>query len=312
MFSWLEYEILGISATDYMILYGVLLAGFGCLLYYSFVAFRRYRFVDGTATSKIRSAAQGHVELKGLAEFMHNDTILSPFSSSRCVWYHCSMDKKVRSGKKVTWTNITDDLSSQMFRLVDDSGECNVDPDFAHVIPETDVTWYGNGPEDRSQPRVKNSLVSLGGFSNYRFRERLIRPATPIYAIGWFHTVYSDPSDEFVSSQVEDLVKQWKLQPQRYLQEFDADMNGKIQQGEWKAIRAAARKQVLSRINDQKNEHHVLSKPAEKRQPYILSVLGEKQLVARKRLKAYASITTAFLLFGVLALLFSIRVPLAV
>ena len=311
MFSWLEDEIRGIPGIDYLVLYGILLAGFVFLLYYSFFAFRRFRVVGGSATSKIRSAAQGHVELKGLADLMQNDTIHSPLSGSRCVWYHCSIDKKTHSGKRTTWTNISDECSSHLFRLVDDSGECIIDPDHAHVIPESDLTWYGDNKEYRSKPPQKDSLIWLSP-GNYRFRERLIRPATELYVLGWFHTLYNDPSDEFIASQVEELVKQWKLQPQRYLQAYDFDQNGGIQKGEWKAVRAAARKQVLAIISSQRSEHHVVSRPKEKSQPYILSALGEKQLLARKKLQAYASVATAFVLFSTLLIMFSIRAPLPI
>ncbi len=62
MYSWIKSEILELPATDYLVLYGVLVVGFCYLLYYCYGAFKRFRFIDGTATSKIRSAAQGHVE----------------------------------------------------------------------------------------------------------------------------------------------------------------------------------------------------------------------------------------------------------
>lgn len=306
MISWIESEIRAMPANEYLVLTAVMVIGFIFLVYYSIVTFRRFRFMSGTATSKIRSAAQGHVELCGLGELMRNDTILSPFSGKRCVWYHCTVDKKKQSGKSTTWTNISDDQSDHLFRLVDDTGECIIDPDYAHVIPESDVTWYGHSSECRSQAPAKSSLISLN-MGNYRFREQLIRPATELYALGWFRTVRSDPSVEHVSSQVEELIKQWKLQPQRYLQGFDFDKNGNIQQGEWKAVRAAARKQVLAKMNSEKGEHHILSKPQEKGLPYILSALDEGKLMARKRLHAYASAATAFMLFSTLVVLFSIR-----
>jgi len=147
---------------------------------------------------------------------------------------------------------------------------------------------------------------------SYRFRERLIRPASSLYILGWFRTVYSDPSDVFISNQVEDLVRQWKLQPERYLRDFDFDLNGKIQQAEWKAIRAEARKRVLARINSGNSEHHVMSRPEEKSQPYIISATREKDLVAHKKLKAYSSVAAGFLIFSLLVVMFSIRVPIFV
>ncbi len=308
MLSWLEFELRQMPSTEYLTLYGVGVLLLGFLAYYAFAAYRRFRFMDGTATSKIRSAPQGHVELKGLGEWLPDGAIASPFSNSRCVWYHCTIEKRRRSGKRTTWTNISDQRSDHLFRLVDDTGECVVDPDDAHVIAETDQTWYGNSADAASHGPGRG-LISLG-LGNYRFRERLIRPATQIYALGAFHTVYSNPSDESVSRRLEDLVKQWKLQPHRYLREFDLDGNGKIQKDEWPAIRAAARKQVLAEIAREQREHHVLSRPLDPKHPYILSAVPEESLVMRKKAKAYFAAAGAFLIFSALVVMYSIRAPL--
>lgn len=59
------------------------------------------------ATSKIRSASQGYVELKGSGEFMPGDDILSPFSGNRCLWYQCTVDRKQKQGKRTTCPNLT-------------------------------------------------------------------------------------------------------------------------------------------------------------------------------------------------------------
>ena len=128
----------------------------------------------------------------------------------------------------------------------------------------------GPGTADSARPPSTRGWLSLSGgsYGSYRFRERLIRTATPIYALGWFHTVRSNPSDEFIDKQVDDLIRQWKLQPQRYLRDYDIDGNGKIQRQEWKLIRSAARREVLARINDEHREHHVMSRPQDSRQPF--------------------------------------------
>ena len=309
VYSWFREEIIELPGNDYLVLFGVLFALLLYLTYFAYGAYQRFRFIDGTATSKIHSAAQGHVELKGLAEWLPEDHIVSPFSQSRCVWYHCTIDKRKRSGKRSTWTNIADDRSSHLFRLVDDTGDCVIDPDHAQVVPETDRTWYGRSTADSGNPPAKSGLLTIS-MGNYRFRERLIRPATPIYALGWFHTVRTNPSDEFIDKRVDDLIGQWKLQPQRYLREYDIDGNGKIQQQEWKLIRAAARREVLTEINAEHREHHVMSRPQSSRQPYILSAVEEESLVARKKLKAYSSVAIAFGIFVALVIMYSIRAPL--
>ena len=311
MFARIEAEILGMSGNDYLVMTLILAGLLLFLSYVSFRAFRRYRYMYATATSKIRSAAQGLVELKGLGELMQNDVIVSPFSGRRCIWYHCTIDRKQRRGKRSSWTNLSDERSEHLFRLVDDTGECIVDPDHAHVIPETDTTWYGHGPEYRNRPPKTRRLVAFG-FGRYRFRERLILPATQIYALGWFRTVYNNPSDELIAKQVDDLIRQWKLQPERYLRDFDRDGDGKIRGDEWKAIRSAARNEVLAQMRSQKNEHHVMSRPTDKRQPYIISTQPEEALLGRKRFSAYASVGGAFALFSALVVMFSIRPPLPV
>jgi hypothetical protein len=308
MYAWLTSEILAMPGSDYRMFLAVLIAVFAFLLYYCYSAFRSFRFVDGTATSKIRSAAQGHVELKGLGEWMDGDSIVSPFSNSRCVWYHCTIEKRKKSGKRTSWSNISDESSSTLFRLVDDTGWCIVDPDHAQVIPEADITWYGHDTNDRASPPKKARWLHLS-MGNYRFREQLIRPATSLYALGEFTSIQNSATDEYIARQVEDLVKQWKLQPKRYLVQYDLDQNGRIQKQEGKAVRSAARKQILAKINKQSSQHHLLSAPKDGRQPYILSATTEEDLVARKKAAAYLSMTSVFLIFVALVVLSSMRAP---
>ena len=246
-----------------------------------------------------------------MAEWLPGDSINSPFSNSRCVWYHCTVDRRERHGKRTSWTNITDERSSHLFRLVDETGWCIVDPDHAHVIAESDRTWYGHSTDCRNRAPAKQRWINLT-FGNYRFRERLIRPATALYALGEFKSFQNSPTEAMISKQADDLVRQWKLQPRRYLGDFDLDANGVIQKKEWKAIRTAARKQVLAELNKADSEHHLLVNPEDTRHPYILSATTEEDLVARKKLRAYAWVVGAFLLLTGVALASSVRTPFPV
>jgi hypothetical protein len=211
---------------------------------------------------------------------MPNDSIRSPFSNRACVWYHCTLDKKSRSGKRSSWTNITDERSESLFHLVDETGVCIIDPDDAHVVPGSEKSWYGDSADARSQAPKKTSWLRIG-FGNYRFRERLLLTASPLYAPGWFSTARHDPSNELISKRAKDLVQGWKLQPGRYLSNYDLDGNRKIQKSEWDVIHSVARKQVLDEIRGEQNEHHVISRPESKRQPYILSATEEAELVSK-------------------------------
>ena len=307
MLSAIVDEIHQLTAIEYLFYLALLIAAIGGLLFVAFYAFRRFRFIDGTATSKIRSAAQGLVELKGLAEFMPGDQQISPFSKRRCVWYHCTIEKRKQSGKHSHWVNVFDELSDGLFHLQDDTGLCVINPDHAHVIPETDLTWYGGGLHAQDKVPKSSVRVSMGG--KYRFRERLIGPASHLYALGEFRSFHSNPSEESVNARVEEKIRTWKLQPQRYLRDFDLDNNNKIDKNEWSVIRAAARDEVLGEINQEHQVQHVLSKPTNSREPYILSAVEEHSLVSRKKLKAYAALLGVVVVFAIFVWSLSVRVP---
>ena len=306
MYAWLEHELGGLSTQDYAFAVGIAVFALIFLLVYAYGAFRRFRVMDATATSRIRSAAQGYVELKGLGEWLPAGAITSPFSKSRCIWFHCTIDRKQRSGKRVSWSNILDLCSDHLFRIVDDTGECIVNPERAHVVPESEITWYGRDTAAQHKPPRKSRHLSFGDHE-YRFRERLIRPATQIYALGWFRTIYNQPHDEFINVEVDKLVADWKLAPGKYLREFDLDGNGSIQNREWKAVRHAARNQILRQIAEESKPVHLMSRPADKSQPFIVSAVDESSLVRRKKVLSHLALVTAFLIFVTLVLMYSVR-----
>ncbi len=315
MLQWLETELQGLDLVSYRLLVLVMAVVCIYLLYRSYRAYHRYRFVDGTATSKIRSAPQGYVELKGLGEWMPGDQIYSPFSGERCLWFHCTIDEKRRSGKHSKWVNISNQKSHQLFQLVDDTGVCIIDPEHANITPELERSWYGsnlmvqNNPPPTSRSRLTSSV--LFGFSGYRFRESLIRPASDIYVIGDFQTHRLEATESLVSRQVKDLLLEWKLKPGKYLKYFDVDGNGKIMDNEWKKIERAAREQVMANNITMHQPQNLMSKSANSKQPFILSAVTEQELVSQEKLLSLASIVTAFILFCTMLLCVTIRSPIS-
>jgi hypothetical protein len=308
MYSWFETEILRLGDGEYSALL-IFLTGLGLyLLYRTQAAFRRYRFISGTATSKIRSASQGYVELKGIGEFMPGDVLTSPFTGSRCLWYQCTVEQKQKTGKSATWTNISDEISNNLFHLLDDTGECVIDPEDAHVVAESNQTWYGHSMQDRLHPTASSRVLTGIAIGGYRFSERLIRPASLIYALGFFRTLQNTADSPAVEAEVKDLLRQWKLQPHLYLSQFDFDANGKIDKQEWRAIHHKARQQVISKFQRQQS-HNILERPQEAGQPFILSAVEEENLVSRKKLLSVSAGAVAFLLFIVIINLIAVRPP---
>lgn len=307
----LESAILWLSPAQYLTLVVILLLLLGFSCFHSYRAFKQFRFIAATATSKIRSAAQGQVEIKGLAEWLPGDQILSPFSNSRCTWYHCSIERRQTSAERVTWTNISEDRSDHLFLLADDTGACIIDPENAQVIAESDRSWYGSSEQDKLKPPKSPSWLRFPGQGDYRFRERLIRPATTLYALGWFSSFYNNPADAWLNSQVELVIRQWKMQAGKYLGEYDLDKNGEIQKQEWEAIRIAARKQVLADIGRQSSARHVMACPRDNNLPFILSAQSEQELTSRRRSRAFIFGICTLVSFSLMALLFSIRDPIS-
>ena len=311
MREWLDTELNQLDKIEYILLFGVVSALCLYLLYRCYKDYQRFRYMDGTATSKIRSASQGYVELKGLGEWMPGDQIHSPFSGNRCLWYHCLIEKKQRSSKRTSWTNISNQLSESLFHLVDETGVCTIDPEQAHVVPEIARKWYGFGLDAQNNPpKSKKGWMTFSlssGLGSYRFTEKLIRPASQIYALGNFETLRSTPDEAYIDQQVKDLLREWKLKPAKYLSEFDLDKNGKIEKKEWVIIRSAARREVMASLRQQNQPQNLMSKSAQKNQPFIISAVVEEDLLSKNKLVSKLSLITAFALFVALMTCLSFR-----
>ena len=75
-------------------------------------------------------------------------------------------------------------------------------------------------------------------------------------------------------------MKNWKNEPQKKLQQFDLDNNGKIQKQEWDLVRKKAIEEI--REKQQQNFVHIVKKTIEKNQPFIISALSEEALKRKK------------------------------
>ena len=217
---------------------------------------------------------------------MPGGVLQSPFSGSRCLWFQCTIDHRQKSGKRTTWTHISSETSDDMFHLVDDTGICVIDPEDAHVIAESDQTWYGSTTADRLSPPEAGKIIRKLAIGDYRFNEKLIRPAAAIYILGLFRTLRHTPSTAYIDKQIKALLRQWKLQPHRYLSQFDIDGNGEIQKREWRVIHHKARQQVVSSI-EQHQAQNLLSGPGQSGQPFILSAVREEKWFFGKKYWLY-------------------------
>ena len=299
MQAWIEQYISTLSPAEYHFQILLLLAALFFLTYQIIINYRYYRFMADTPTSRIASAAQGYVEIKGVGEMLPGEETRSPFSQRRCLWYQCIVEQRKNIGKSTRWHQISHEISDQIFYLEDETGRCIIIPEGAHIIPSHEYHWYGNSLQDKTRGALRSgSWLRFLGIGRYRFTERLILVAEPVYAIGFFKSIQKNAEPEDIQRRVNDLVKGWKKQPLKYLSAFDIDKNGRIQREEWKLVRRHARHLILK--NQQQGAHHTLQQPQQDDQPFVISALSERQLLKRKYYRLIVYSVLFLLLLSVL------------
>jgi hypothetical protein len=261
----------------------------------AFRALRRARLVEDVPTSLVRSAAQGYVELAGTAELLPGEPVLAPLSGRPCAWYRYRVDERSRdaSNGRREWKTLEGGVSDALFRLVDESGECVVDPDHAEVTPGIRQVWYGVARRPGGPPPPGSGFSLFGG--RYRYREELIRPGDPLHAVGMLRTV-GGPTDPVPAREdVRALLAAWKRDPPR-MQGFDANGDGQVDPAEWDAARRAAESEVRRRRTERAASPGVtvLAAPPAAGGPFLLSAVRQDDLARRYRRTALARLVLFF------------------
>lgn len=276
-----------LTPLEFGLLLGVLALLLAGSTYAALKALRRARLIEDVPTSRIRSAAQGYVELDGTGSLLEGEPIVAPLSGIPCTWYRYRVDHKEargdgRSRHRVEWRPVERGVSDGLFLLVDDTGRCVIDPDGAEVTPVARDVWYG-GSARPGRPPGKHRFRALVG-STYRYREERMHPGDPLYAIGELQTIGGADSGGDVNEEVRATLQAWKRDPAR-MQRFDRNGDGHVDVQEWAAARAAARAEVLAARARHAAEPGVpvLRKPGDPRLPFLLSATPQSGLARRFR-----------------------------
>jgi hypothetical protein len=256
----------------------------------TFAFLKRTRLIEDMPTSRLRSAAQGYIEVEGIARLMEGPEIVSPLSATRCVWWRYKVEEKQtdsdRGTRRSHWATIESALSDDSFLLDDGTGTCVVDPAGARVIPTVSRRWYGATPRPHVGPEVgKGFWRAL--YCRYRYTEELILVANEIYAIGGYRTQMGGPDSFDEQVDVRELLAKWKTD-KRMMGVLDRNQDGTIDMKEWEAARRMAMHKVRQEHVQRAVETtdlHLMAKPRDER-PYILSGIPQAQLVRRYRLYA--------------------------
>jgi len=280
---------------NFQLLYflAALIGAGGYTLWLSFATWNKIRVLQNTPTSRVRSAAQGFVELSGRALPQINTELKAPLTGMPCVWWRFKVEDRNGSGKSVNWSIVHKDTSAMPFVLDDGTGQCLIDPEGADVYPAETSIWYGDS--DWPELRIPNGTglfdsVVDGIFSGrYRYTEYRLMQDKPIVAIGSYHS-RGGASIENPDIAVAALLREWKADQDQLLSRFDINRDGVLSADEWEMARTAARQYVNE---DQTAESQtagvsILCKPADGR-PFVLAASDPSALL--KQLYQKASIS---------------------
>ncbi|WP_419468728.1 GIDE domain-containing protein [Aquipseudomonas alcaligenes] len=237
------------------------------------------RFLLNTPTSKIRSAAQGYVELYGVLDELPDGQLRAPLTGTPCLWWRFKIEEYDDDGKRKRWRVIESGVSEALVRLKDATGECLINPKGAEVRPSTRQVWSGS----ERHPRGLSDSVGLLGMlfsagSQYRYTEERLHAGQPLYAIGDFRTQGGTEAFDLTLAQGA-VVREWKSDFAGMLQRFDSNGDGQLDPAEWERMRESARVEAQRRQvgRGEVPVHHQLRKPGEA-YPFILSNHGEDEL----------------------------------
>jgi E3 Ubiquitin ligase len=265
-----------------------------------FVFLQRTRLMENMPTSRLRSAAQGYVELEGIARLMQGPPIIAPLTKTRCCWWRFKIEEERGSGKNRRWVTVESGTSDDCFELDDATGKCIVNPDGATVIPTQHRRWYGSSRSPDVAPAIGSGwLRSM--FSKYRYTEELINQDHPLYALGSFRTQTGNPDAFDEQLDLKELLGKWK-HDKKMMALFDTNKDGTVDAREWDAARRMAQRKVrdehVQRAVDTP-DMHLLAKPRDGR-PFILSGVPQASLIRRYRLSSGALLSLAIIAAAVL------------
>jgi hypothetical protein len=262
--------------------------------WYAFKAWGKNRIIEDTATSRVRSAAQGYVELSGRGVMPPNAENRGPLTGMPCTWWRYKIEERRSSGRSRAWSTIQSDTSEKPFLLDDGTGQCLVDPRGAEVFPSAKDVWYGSSewPEVRIPDgsgifgRLMDSVLT----DKYRYTEYRLQPHEHVCALGAFRSVGGAGADD-PDVEVAELLRDWKKDQAALLARFDGNHDGILSGAEWDQARAAAHKQVLEgrAAKPLPPRMNVLAEPMDGR-AFMLAASEGESLAQRFRRRALAGI----------------------
>ncbi len=246
------------------------------------------RAIDDTPCSRVASAAQGFVELRGFAAPGPAGPLRAHLSGTECVWYRWTIETRQRDSH---WRVVEQGDCGQPLLLRDASGACLIEPRDFTITLARKRQWTGHGAPPAGL------LGSLRPADELRHTEEMILEHEPLYALGEFVTEQAAAGFD-VARETTRIVADWKRDMAALKARFDANGDGEFSTPEWQRVREAARAEAeAQRARLAKGPvRHLLR--AARRRPSLLGTLEDGQL--ERRARRYATLMLA-LFFAALA-----------
>jgi hypothetical protein len=267
----------------WLLMLGVAVVGSGWV---AFRWLRIARMLEDTPTSRIRSAAQGYVELAGRSRALAGAPNLAPLTQRPCVWWRYRIQRRTGStagGRQRTkWQTVQSGRSELPFLLDDGTGECIVQPSGAEMVTAETTTWYGDTPWPTQAPGRRSPF----GEPEYRYYEERIYEHEQVHVLGQFRS-HTGVGQRDPGADVAALLAEWKQDQAELARRFDTDGDGRVSLGEWERAREEARHTVTQRHLEQPVPPalHVVGRP-DGRQLFLIASYPEKALARRFRRRA--------------------------
>jgi len=243
-----------------------------CVLSFAFWlgSYRTKSHVLNVPTSRVVSAVQGYVELHGKVEYVPGCTLKAPLTGAPCVWYTYS----VVEGSGKNSRTVEGGSFGTPFLLRDDTGDCLIDPNGAHVMCDLCDAW------------------SIG---NLNYTEWSIRIGDPIYAIGRFSSDAMHADGELGKETMVKL-RAWLRDPKAFFGRFDKNRDGKIAAAELAAAREAAQREAAQYYIAQ-GGMHTLTRTGDGR-PFILANASHDEVAKHFGATTWGHLAIFFITFG--------------
>ncbi len=285
------HGVLALSTCYYALVVGTTAVIMLVMLYRMFTRLRRARWIEDTPTSRIRSAAQGLVELKGQLDPGGHTPLISPLGEVDCLWYRFKVEEYRRSGKSSRWHTVEQGCSERPFVLRDDTAVCWIVPQGAEVHPSRVRRWEGHRRWPAGHSVRTGLLAGLMG-KRYRYTEEWLEEGQLLYALGWFQSQGGGREATDQQSVARQIIGQWKGDYAELLARFDRNGDGELDMPEWERVRQAADREAASKLAARGRAPvvHQLAKAPHRGLPFILSDHHEENLSARLRRQSVLSL----------------------